>query len=203
QITAQIQPGNSGGPLVDMSGNVVGVVASQLDAVKVMRAVGQLPQNVNFAVALDRLKRFLESNKVVTKEDVSAAELRPVDIADQLQKYSYLIECRSAAATSAAASPPSPLLQGSPGSAAGQDGCAKEFAAAKQLLASARAGVREALEAPAAARCQALHRYYSAMITARVVVGRCDASDLREAHTAEIAASIDQFKQKMPAECAP
>jgi len=41
------------------------------------------------------------------------------------------------------------------------------------------------------------------MITARVVVGRCDASDLREAHTAEIAASIDQFKQKMPAECAP
>jgi S1-C subfamily serine protease len=203
QITAQVQPGNSGGPLVDMSGNVVGVVASQLDAVKVMRAIGEVPQNVNFAIALDRLKRFLESNKVATAEEVSGGELRPADIADRMQKYSFMIECRQAAVANAAASPQPPLTQGSPGWLPAQDGCFKEIAAVKQLLQVARAGVREASEGPATARCQALHRYYSAMITARVVVGRCDASDLREAHTAELSASIDQFKQKMPSDCAP
>ena len=202
QITAQVQPGNSGGPLVDMSGNVVGVVSSQLDAIKVMRATGEVPQNVNFAVALDRLKRFLESNKVATSEEVSAGELRPADIADRMQKYSFLIECKQAAVANATAPQP-PSDHGFPGLPQAADGCAKEIAAAKQLLQIAGAGVREALAGPAAARCQALHRYYSAMITSRVVVGRCDASDLREAHTAELSASIDRFKQKMPSDCVP
>jgi S1-C subfamily serine protease len=202
QITAQVQPGNSGGPLVDTSGNIVGVVSSQLDAIKVLRATGEVPQNVNFAVALDRLKRFLESNKVATAEEVSAGELRPADIADQMQKYSFLIECKQAAVANAA-SPQPPPDRGSPPSPRAADGCAQEIVAAKQLLQIAGAGVREALAGPAAARCGALHRFYSAMITSRVVVGRCDASDLREAHTAELSASIDHFKQRMPPDCAP
>jgi TPR repeat protein len=50
QISVPVQPGNSGGPLFDEAGNVVGVVLSKLDAIKVAKFTGDLPQNVNYAV---------------------------------------------------------------------------------------------------------------------------------------------------------
>ena len=42
QISAQIEPGNSGGPLLDTSGNVVGVVAEKLNAVKFAKVTGDI-----------------------------------------------------------------------------------------------------------------------------------------------------------------
>jgi S1-C subfamily serine protease len=49
QISAPIQPGNSGGPVMDGSGRVTGVAISSLDAVKMVNITGHVPQNVNFA----------------------------------------------------------------------------------------------------------------------------------------------------------
>ena len=49
QISVPVQPGNSGGPLFDEAGNVVGVVLSKLDAIKVVKITGDLPQNVSYA----------------------------------------------------------------------------------------------------------------------------------------------------------
>ena len=51
QITTPVQPGNSGGPLLDGSGHIIGVVVAKLDARKLMLATGDIPQNVNFAVS--------------------------------------------------------------------------------------------------------------------------------------------------------
>lgn len=53
QIDVPIQPGNSGGPLIDGNGNVVGVVTAMLDQINTLRATGVLPQNVNYAVKSD------------------------------------------------------------------------------------------------------------------------------------------------------
>jgi S1-C subfamily serine protease len=50
QISAPIQPGNSGGPLLDTSGNVVGVVTAKINALKFAKATGDLPENINFAI---------------------------------------------------------------------------------------------------------------------------------------------------------
>jgi S1-C subfamily serine protease len=50
QISVPIQPGNSGGPLVNEYGNVVGIVVSTLNAEKLLRERGIIPQNVNYAV---------------------------------------------------------------------------------------------------------------------------------------------------------
>jgi len=49
QISAPVQPGNSGGPLHDSSGNIVGVVSAKLDALRIVKATGDIPQNINFA----------------------------------------------------------------------------------------------------------------------------------------------------------
>ena len=50
QISAPIQPGNSGGPVLDQSGHVIGVVVSKLNAIKAASITGDIPQNVNFAI---------------------------------------------------------------------------------------------------------------------------------------------------------
>jgi S1-C subfamily serine protease len=61
QISVPVQPGNSGGALVDEHGNVVGVVAAKLSAKAALSTSGELPENVNYAVKSSLLLSFLES----------------------------------------------------------------------------------------------------------------------------------------------
>lgn len=61
QISNPIQPGNSGGALVNRSGNVVGVIKATLNPLKTLSDGSSLPQNVNYAVKSTYLNAFLES----------------------------------------------------------------------------------------------------------------------------------------------
>jgi hypothetical protein len=75
QISVPVQPGNSGGALVDEHGNVVGVVSAKLDASVALATSGALPENVNYAVKSSFLLSFLESVPAVSaklKEPVMA-----------------------------------------------------------------------------------------------------------------------------------
>src|SRR5215475_10666290 len=67
QMSTPIQPGNSGGPLLDMSGAVVGVVVSQLSAVNMMKVGNSVPQNVNFAIHSAVVTNFLSIKEVQPK----------------------------------------------------------------------------------------------------------------------------------------
>jgi len=61
QISVPLQPGNSGGALVDERGNVIGIVSAKLSASAALKASGELPENVNYAVKSSFLLSFLES----------------------------------------------------------------------------------------------------------------------------------------------
>ncbi len=61
QISVPVQPGNSGGALVDERGNVIGIVSAKLDAAVALAASGALPENVNYAVKSSLLLSFLEA----------------------------------------------------------------------------------------------------------------------------------------------
>jgi hypothetical protein len=61
QISVPLQPGNSGGPLLNTHGHVVGVTSAGLNAAKALNITGSLPQNVNYAVKSSFLMPFLKS----------------------------------------------------------------------------------------------------------------------------------------------
>ncbi len=66
QISVPVQPGNSGGALVDDRGNVIGIVSAKLDASAALAASGALPENVNYAIKSSLLLSFLESVPAVS-----------------------------------------------------------------------------------------------------------------------------------------
>jgi len=59
QISAEIQPGSSGGPLFNSQGDVIGIVVATLDAAKLYAMAGTLPQNVNWAIKSDYLMNLI------------------------------------------------------------------------------------------------------------------------------------------------
>jgi hypothetical protein len=87
-----VQPGNSGGPLLDEDGNVIGVVVSKL-GLKAAQATGDIPQNVNYAVkstyALALLEPYLDSSTPDPKQP--AAKPRFEDMVAKAQQSVVLI----------------------------------------------------------------------------------------------------------------
>jgi S1-C subfamily serine protease len=64
QISVPLQPGNSGGPLVDGNGNVIGIVVASLSPYSMFEESGSLPQNVNYAVKSECFSALLTQNNV-------------------------------------------------------------------------------------------------------------------------------------------
>jgi S1-C subfamily serine protease len=94
QISAPVQPGNSGGPLLDGAGNVVGVVSAKLDAIKMASERGDLPQNINFAVKASLAASFLDANQIAYDTGAPGEKLDPADLAERAKKASAFITCR-------------------------------------------------------------------------------------------------------------
>ncbi len=95
QITAPIQPGSSGSPVMDKKGNVVGVVSMKLSDTKMVKATGSVGQNVNFAVNGQTVKAFLDANKVAYKTGGGffSREKSNADIAEEARKWTVVLEC--------------------------------------------------------------------------------------------------------------
>jgi S1-C subfamily serine protease len=93
QITAPVQSGNSGGPLLDLAGNVVGVVVGKLDALMVAGLTGDIPQNVNFAISAWTVRSFLDAYNVPYETAPPEPRLTASEVAAKAQEYTVLVEC--------------------------------------------------------------------------------------------------------------
>ena len=107
QISAPVQPGNSGGPLLDTSGHIVGIVSGKLNAMRVQNYTGDIPQNVNFAIKGDTAKAFLESRAIKYETARSDQQLSAADVADLGRPFTAYIECRNTPQLPSARSEPS------------------------------------------------------------------------------------------------
>lgn len=91
QIGNPLQPGNSGGPLFNLKGELVGVVVSGLNAKFFYDNLGIIPQNVNFAVKVNYLKNVLsllpESNEITSRKN----EISNLSLENQIEKLSPFI----------------------------------------------------------------------------------------------------------------
>jgi hypothetical protein len=93
-MSAPIKPGNSGSPLFDRSGRIIGVAAGTLNTIKLPRATGAIPENINFAIKAEEAQAFLQSHGVAVK--TAAAEpqqLAPQAVADRALSITMRIEC--------------------------------------------------------------------------------------------------------------
>jgi S1-C subfamily serine protease len=93
QISAPLQPGNSGGALVDERGNVIGIVSAKLSASATLKVTGELPENVNYAVKSGFLLGFLESVPEVASKlkEPNSSDLKFTEVVEKAQTASVLV----------------------------------------------------------------------------------------------------------------
>jgi S1-C subfamily serine protease len=93
QITAPVQAGSSGGPVVDGNGAVIGIVESKLNALAVAAAIGDVAQNINFATRANLIRALLDSKEVAYDNERSGRKRSSTELADLLKKATVKVEC--------------------------------------------------------------------------------------------------------------
>jgi hypothetical protein len=110
QISAPVQSGNSGGPVLDRAGNVVGIVVSKLNALKFVPLTGDIPQNVNFAIPSSIITPILDSQSIKYQVGAFDREKSVSEIVSAASSAVVSVEC----VTREALGPPavSPMIPG-------------------------------------------------------------------------------------------
>jgi len=91
QFSAQIHPGNSGGPVLSAAGDVVGIVHGYLSFTR----SNQPSQNVNYAVNSSRIINFLTKEKIDYMKGSSTLNLRPQEIFSKYEQSIFLVKASS------------------------------------------------------------------------------------------------------------
>ena len=71
QISAKINPGNSGGAIFNIFGQIVGVASGKLDAHKIYKEEGFIPDGINLAIKSDRVISFIKKNNIQQKNNLN------------------------------------------------------------------------------------------------------------------------------------
>lgn len=91
QFSAEIHPGNSGGPVLSLAGDVVGVAHGYLSHTR----LNQPSRNVNYAVNSSRIINFLNKEKIDYSRGISTLNFLPQEIFSKFEKSIYLVKVSS------------------------------------------------------------------------------------------------------------
>ncbi len=92
QISIPVQPGNSGGPLINSKGQVVGVIAARLDEIATLMYTGAIPQNVNYAIKSSFVLPFLDTLPAFNPHKKAMPDKR-TELIDEAKKSVVLVLC--------------------------------------------------------------------------------------------------------------
>lgn len=90
QIDAAIQPGNSGGPIYDNFGNIVGVAVAKLDYKYSMKELDTIPELTNFGIKASMLKAFLSASRISMRESFKQ---KISNLGRAVQDGTYYVSC--------------------------------------------------------------------------------------------------------------
>ena len=101
QFSAEIQKGNSGGPLLSPDGSVIGVVRAKLNALSIAEKTKDLPQNVNYGIKSSTLLAFLkESGLPINTNSLNLQmKMRPYEIYRQASASVFFVIARNKSTT--------------------------------------------------------------------------------------------------------
>ena len=92
QIDAALQSGNSGGPILDDLGNVVGVAVSKLDAKYMFDNFGSIPENTNFGIKSNVVKSIMDSNGV-DSPSANRSTISKSQLGKMITEGTYYVSC--------------------------------------------------------------------------------------------------------------
>jgi S1-C subfamily serine protease len=122
QVSVQIQPGNSGGPLVTFDGRVVGVIQAKLSDLYALRQSGNVPQNVNYAIKSNYLTPLIngvpDARSATVTRSLIVGKGGSIELVEQVERATGLVavlrSTRADSAVQAPVVPPKPRSDPTP-----------------------------------------------------------------------------------------
>lgn len=92
-VRGDIRKGNSGGPLIDTGGNVIGIVLAKVDTVAMYRATGTTMRNIGFILPGDRVQRFLATQQVTYLQNQQRPQQPATQLLEDVRGFMVQVGC--------------------------------------------------------------------------------------------------------------